>query len=268
VKAVSKIAFIGAGKMAEAIIKQLLDGGWAKGQEVVISDIDPARIEKMVDEYGVSTAPSNRDAVKGAKTVILAVKPQKLEDVLKEIKDTVAPEQLVISIAMGKSTGFIENILPPDIAVVRVMPNNPAMVGSATSVISYGTYAGEDARAKAMEIISFLGDAYELDESLQDQAMALSGCGPAYFYVIAEALCDAAVRLGLDRAFALKLAAGTMIGSGKMILETGLNPAALKDMVTSPGGSTIAALEMLEQNALRGAFYEALSAAFRRAKEV
>lgn len=254
--------------MAEAIIKQLLQGGWADPDEIVIADVDTGRLRKMVDDYGVKAASSNPAAAEGSPVVLLAVKPQKLEDVLTEIAGTITPQQVVISIAMGKSTAFIEKLLPPDVAVVRVMPNNPAMVGAATSVISYGRFAFEDAREIAMDIFSFLGEAYELDESMQDQAMALSGCGPAYFYVIAEALCDAAVRLGLDRGLALKLAAGTMAGSGRMLQETGINPAALKDMVTSPGGSTIAALEMLEQNAVRGAFYEALAAAFRRAKEV
>jgi pyrroline-5-carboxylate reductase len=264
----SKIAFIGAGKMAEAIIKQLLQAGWAKPQEVVIADVDAERLKNMADAYKVKSASSNRAALQGAETILLAVKPQKLEEVLREIADSVTSRHIVVSIAMGKSTQFIEDLLPPDVAVVRVMPNNPAMVGAAVSVISYGHSAGEEARERAMDIFSFLGEAYELDESLQDQAMALSGCGPAYFYVIAEALCDAAVRLGLDRGLALRLASGTMVGSGKMIQETGINPAALKDMVTSPGGSTIAALEVLEQNAVRGAFYEALNAAYRRAKEV
>lgn len=263
-----KIAFIGAGKMAEAIIKQLLKGGWASPEELIISDVDGGRLSKMTEDYGVSAAASNQASVEGAETVILAVKPQKLEDVLSEISSAVSTSQLVISIAMGKSTEFIEALLQPDVPVIRVMPNNPAMVGAAVSVISYGRCAGEEARKRAMDIFTFLGEAYELDESLQDEAMALSGCGPAYFYVIAEALCDAAVKLGLDRTLALKLASGTMIGAGKMLQDTGISPSALKDMVTSPGGSTIAALEMLEEGGLRGAFYRALTAAWRRAKEV
>ncbi|OFW56040.1 MAG: pyrroline-5-carboxylate reductase [Actinobacteria bacterium RBG_19FT_COMBO_54_7] len=254
--------------MAEAIIKQLLQGGWASPEEVIISDVDSDRLNKMVADYGVEAASSNQAAAENVRIILLSVKPQKLETVLTELAVVVTPRQIVISIAMGKSTQFIETLLPPDVQVVRVMPNNPAMVGSAVSVISYGRFAREEAREAAMDIFSFLGEAYELDESLQDQAMALSGCGPAYFYIIAEALCDAAVKLGLDRALALKLASGTMIGSGRMLAESGMNPSALKDMVTSPGGSTIAALEMLEQNSVRAAFYEALTAAWKRAKEV
>jgi pyrroline-5-carboxylate reductase len=174
----------------------------------------------------------------------------------------------VISIAMGKSTYFIEELLPEGVPVVRVMPNNPAMVGAAVSVLSYGTKAGEKAKGAAKEIFSSLGEVYEIDERYQDEAMALSGCGPAYFYTVAEALCDAGVKLGLDRALALKLITGTMIGSGLMLRDSDLHPALLKDMVTSPGGSTIAALEALEESGLRNAFYKAVIAAWKRAKEV
>lgn len=264
----SRIAFVGAGKMAEAILKELLRVGWADKEEVVLSDIDHARLEYMQAEYGAKAAVSNAEAVQGAETVLLAVKPQKLGEVLEGINGIIVKEQTVISIAMGKSTVFIEGLLAEGVPVVRVMPNNPAMVGAAVSVLSYGRHAGDEARAKAREIFSCLGDVYELEERLQDEAMAISGCGPAYFYVLAEALCDAGVRLGLDRDLVLKLVAGTMIGSGMMLRESGKHPAQLKDMVTSPGGSTIAALEALEEAGIRNAFYKAVAAAWGRAKEV
>ena len=264
----SKIAFIGAGRMAEAIIKELLRAGWAKGEDVVLSDIDPVRLEWIAAEYGVGTAAANTDAAAGAEIILLAVKPQKMEEVLRELSGAVNKSQTVISIAMGKSTGFIEGLLPQGIPVVRVMPNNPAMVGAAVSVLSYGEHAGGRGRAQALEIFACLGAVFEIDEKLQDEAMAVSGCGPAYFYVVAEALCDAGVRLGLDRALALDLVTGTMIGAGMMLRDSGLHPAQLKDMVTSPGGSTIAALEALEEGGIRNAFYKAVAAALRRAKEV
>lgn len=264
----SKIAFMGAGKMAEAILKQLLRVGWAEKEETVLSDVDMARLEMMAAAYGANTAASNLDAARDAEIILLAVKPQKLEDVLREISSVINKSQTVISIAMGKSTEFIEALLPDGSPVVRVMPNNPAMVGAAVSVLSYGRNAGDTARDKAREIFSCLGDVYELDEKLQDEAMAISGCGPAYFYVLAEALCDAGVRLGLDRALTLKLVTGTMIGAGMMLRDSGQHPAHLKDMVTSPGGSTIAALEALDEAGLRNAFYKAVTAAWRRAKEV
>jgi pyrroline-5-carboxylate reductase len=264
----SRIAFVGAGKMAEAILKELLRVGWAQKEDVVLSDVDHARLEQMQAEYGVKAAISNPEAVQGAEIVLLAVKPQKLGEVLEGLKDSINREQTVISIAMGKNTEFIEALLPEGTPVVRVMPNNPAMVGAAVSVLSFGRHAGEDACARVREVFSCLGEVYELDERLQDEAMAISGCGPAYFYTIAEALCDAGVRLGLDRSLTQKLVTGTMIGAGMMLRETGQHPAQLKDMVTSPGGSTIAALEALEEEGLRNAFYKAVAAAWRRAKEV
>jgi pyrroline-5-carboxylate reductase len=264
----SKIAFIGAGRMAEAILKELLRAGWAEGDDIVLSDVDLIRLELIASEYGARTAASNPVAAAGAETVLLAVKPQKMEEVLRELSGALEKSQTVISIAMGKSTGFIEDLLPQGMPVVRVMPNNPAMIGAAVSVLSYGKHVGEEERARALEIFTCLGDVYEIEEKLQDEAMALSGCGPAYFYVLAEALCDAGVRLGLDRALALDLVTGTMIGAGMMLRDSGRHPAQLKDMVTSPGGSTIAALEALEEGGVRNAFYKAVAAALRRAKEV
>ncbi len=263
-----KIAFIGAGKMAEAILKELLRAGWVQKNDVILSDVDHERRGYMRSQYEVEVTSSNAEAASGAEIVLLAVKPQIMEEVLLGLKGAVSAEQIVISIAMGKSSEFIEALLPGGIPVVRVMPNNPAMVGAAVSVVSYGEYAGEEVRAKAREVFSCLGEVHELEERLQDEAMAISGCGPAYFYVLAEALCDAGVRLGLERSVALKLVTGTMIGSGMMIKETGQHPAQLKDMVTSPGGSTIAALEALEEAGLRNVFYKAVLAAWRRAKEV
>ncbi len=264
----TRIAFIGGGKMAEAILKELLRSGWAAPQEVVVSDVLEDRLRYLAEEYGVRVSTSNPEAAAGAEVVLLAVKPQKMEEVLRELAGALKPGQAVVSIAMGKKTEFIEGLLPPGTEVVRVMPNNPAMVGEAVSVLSYGAAAGERARETARAIFSSLGEVYEVEERLQDAAMALSGCGPAYFYVIAEALGDAGVKLGLDRELSLRLAAGTMLGAGRMLRETGMHPGQLKDMVTSPGGSTIVALEALEEAGLRNAFYKALTAAWRRAQEV
>lgn len=264
----NKIAFIGGGKMAEVILKRLIASGWCRGDEVVVSDVKTERLEKLASEHGVMTTSNNREAAAGAETVLLAVKPQNLDQVLEEIAEVVHPGQVVISIAMGKSTAHIEGKLPEGIPVVRVMPNNPAMAGAAVSVISYGRSAGPKARETALDIFSRLGDAYQIDERHQDAAMAISGCGPAYFYLIADALADAGVKLGLEREFALKLVAGTMLGAAVMMREYPYGPAQLKDMVASPGGSTIMALEALEEEGVRAAFFKAAEAAYRRAKEV
>lgn len=263
-----KIAFIGGGKMAEAIIKGLLGAGWAKAEDIVVSDIDRARLETISGEYRVNTSVSNREAAAQAEVVLLAVKPQNLEEVLEEVAKELRPGQAVISIAMGKSTLFLESLIPGEFPVVRVMPNNPAMVGCAVSVISYGRFVDDKARASALDIFRCLGDVLEIEELYQDAAMAISGCGPAYFYLIAEAIADAGVKLGLNRDLALKLAVGTMLGAASMMRESGLEPARLKDMVTSPAGSTIMALEALEEAGIRAAFFKALEAAYRRAKEV
>lgn len=254
--------------MAEAIISGLLNASWARGEEMVVSDVDRERLESLSARYGVNAAVSNREAAAEGETVMLAVKPQNLEEVLAEVAGVMDPRKTVISIAMGKSTSFIEGLLPEGIPVVRVMPNNPALVGKAVSVLSYGRFAGEEDRSRALGIFRCLGDVHEVEERYQDAAMALSGCGPAYFYLIAEALSDAGVKLGLQRELALRLTAGTMLGAAAMLRESGLDPARLKDMVASPGGATIMALEAMEEAGLRAAFFKAVDAAYRRAREV
>lgn len=263
-----KIAFIGAGKMAEAILKGLLEKEKIRTQEVVLSDIDEGRLAEITARYKVRSSRDNREAAREGEVVIYAVKPRHMEEVLRETAPVLDGGKTVISIAMGKTTRFIEELLGGEIPVVRVMPNNPAMVGSGISVLSYGRYTGERDRRRALDIFSCLGDVIEIGEDYQDQAMALSGCGPAYFYLIVEALCDAGVRLGLDRSTALNLVTATMRGSAEMLTETGLHPAQLKDMVTSPGGSTIAALEAMEEGGLRTALMKGVKAAWNRAKEV
>ncbi len=254
--------------MAEAIIRRLISSGWCRGEDMVVSDIEGARLEALREKYGVMTTTRNGEAAARAESLILAVKPQNLEEVLRDIAGVVKPGQTVISIAMGKTISFIEERLPQGIPVIRVMPNNPAMVGYAVSVLSYGKYVGQRERSLALDIFRKLGDVHEVEEKYQDAVMALSGCGPAYFYLIADALGDAGVKLGLDRRLALDLVAGTMLGAAMMMREFPGEPSRLKDMVTSPGGSTIMALEALEEGGVRAAFFRAVEAAYRRAREV
>lgn len=263
-----RIALLGGGKMAEAIIRRLISSGRCRAEEIVVSDVDGVRLETLQERYGVMTTGENREAASGSESIILAVKPQNLEEVLQDIAGSVGPGQTVISIAMGKDISFIEERLPEGTPVIRVMPNNPAMVGFAVSVLSYGRNVGERERALALDIFRTLGDVHEVEEKYQDAAMALSGCGPAYFYLIADALGDAGVKLGLDRRLALDLVAGAMLGAAMMMREFPGEPARLKDMVTSPGGSTIMALEALEEGGVRAAFFRAVEAAYRRAREV
>ncbi|MDI7252427.1 MAG: pyrroline-5-carboxylate reductase, partial [Actinomycetota bacterium] len=254
--------------MAGAMLSRLIASGWCRGEEVLVSDVDRHRLEELAAEYGVGITTYNREAAAGSETLVLAVKPQQFDEVLEEIAGTVHAGQLLISIAMGKSTRHIEERLPEGIPVVRVMPNNPAMAGAAVSVISPGRHAREEDMERVADIFSRLGDVYRVDEAYQDAAMALSGCGPAYFYLIAEALADAGVKLGLDRELALRLVAGTMLGAAQMLRLFDYGPSRLKDMVASPGGSTIMALEALEEGGVRAAFFKAVEAAYRRAREV
>ncbi len=254
--------------MAGAMLSRLVGSGWCRGEDVVVSDVDRRKLEDLAAEYGVAVTTDNREAAAGSQTLVLAVKPQQLDGVLEEIAGVLHPGQLIVSIAMGKSTRHIEGRLPEGLPVVRVMPNNPAMAGAAVSVISPGRHAREEDLERVKEIFGLLGEVYQVDEAYQDAAMAVSGCGPAYFYLVAEALADAGVKLGLDRELALRLVAGTMLGAAQMLRLYDYGPSRLKDMVASPGGSTIMALEALEEGGLRAAFFKAVEAAYRRAKEV
>lgn len=254
--------------MAGAILSGLLDTEWCRGEEILVSDVDRKRLAELEAQYGVRTTSDNREAASGSDTIVLAVKPQQMDRVLEEIAGVVRKGQLIISIAMGKTTRFLEERLPEGVSVIRVMPNNPAMAGAAVSVVSPGSHVREEDVEMVMDIFGRMGEVYPIDEAYQDAAMAISGCGPAYFYLIAEALADAGVKLGLDRDLALRLAAGTMLGAAQMLRRFDYGPARLKEMVASPGGSTIMALEALEERGVRAAFFKAVEAAYRRAREV
>jgi pyrroline-5-carboxylate reductase len=261
-------AFIGSGKMGEAILRALLAKGFMTPSEVILSDISPERLHELSDRYKVRVVTDNLAAAEQADVVLLAVKPQTHAQVLPEIAGALNEEKVLISIAMGKSTESIESYLQGPVQVIRVMPNTPAMVSASISALSYNDVVRPESRALARDMFSVLGEVVEVEERLQDEVGSISGCGPAYFYLMVEALADAGVRIGLDRTLATRIATETMIGSGMMIRETGLHPAQLRDMVTSPGGTTIAALEVLEEHSFRAAVMKAVQAALRRAREV
>ncbi len=261
-------AFIGAGKMGEAILKALLDKGFLAASEVIMSDVSLERLHEMSEKYKVRVVHNNHAAAEEADVIILAVKPQNHANVLPEIADTLGEETVLVSIAMGKSTESIESYLTGPVQVVRVMPNTPALVSASISSISYGENVSTNTRVLIRELFSVMGEVVEVEERLQDEVGAISSCGPAYFYLMIEALADAGVRIGLERSLATRIATETMIGSGMMIRETGLHPAQLRDMVTSPGGTTIAALEVLEEHAFRAAIIKAVLASIKRSKEM
>ncbi len=263
-----RLAIIGAGAMGSALVRGLIQSGKLKADQIVASDIDEERL-KQLQPFGVQTTNDNKLAVQQSDVALLCVKPQVMDEVLAEISPAVDPKKhCVISIAAGIPISRLESALPEGTPVVRVMPNTPTQVLAGASAIALGTNATELHRQIAHEIFSAVGLVIDVPEKLIDAVTALSGSGPAYVFVFAEALADAGVNLGLPRAVALKLAAQTLLGAAKMLLETGKHPAELKDMVTSPGGTTIAALSVLERKAFRGAIIEAVTVAHQRAKEL
>ncbi len=263
-----RIAVIGAGAMGSALVKGLLQSRLVAPEQIVATDVDEQRLLK-VQELGVQVSRDNKEAVKGSEIVLLCVKPQVVEAVLRELAPVVEPQRhCVISIAAGVRIARMEALLPEGTPVVRVMPNTPAQVLAGASAVALGSHATETHRQIAHTIFGAVGVVVDVPEGLMDAVTALSGSGPAYVFVFAEALADAGVHLGLPRETALRLAAQTLLGAAKMLLESGKHPAELKDMVTSPAGTTIAALRVLERHAFRGAVIEAVAAAYQRAKEL
>ncbi|HAW60474.1 MAG TPA: pyrroline-5-carboxylate reductase [Actinobacteria bacterium] len=265
---VTRLALIGAGRMGEALLKGILQSGALKPDRVVVSDVRRKRLTQIEADYGVGIASDNVAAVKGADVILLAVKPQQLDEVLNEIADHLGESQVLISIAAGVSTNHIYDKVKKSLPVVRVMPNSPALVGAGISVVSPGKHATKEATELTVSIFSSVGEVVQLDEKFQNATTALSGSGPAYFYLFVEALIEAGIKAGLARDVATKLVVETMIGAGTMLKKTGKHPALLKDMVTSPGGTTIAALEVFEEAGFRAGVFKAIEAAMKRAREL
>jgi len=264
----SSLSFLGAGAMGEALIRGLLSAGVYQAADIAAFDPDAARLQSVCELLSVRRADDALDLARDCDVLLIAVKPQVLAAALQPLRDVMQPAQTVISIAAGVTTSQIEACFAAPIPVVRVMPNTPALVGAAASAICLGRHADSAARERAHRIFDAVGVAVDCDEKLLDAVTGLSGSGPAYVYVFIEALSDAGVRAGLPRDVATKLAAQTVMGSAQMVIETGRHPGELKDMVTSPGGTTIAGLHALEQNAFRGAVIDAVQAATQRSREL
>ena len=262
-----KIAFLGGGNMAEALIKGMLSADVAKSRQMVVTDTSPARLDYL-KKYNMNLAKSNREAVQQADIVLLCVKPQVMDAVLTEIAATADSRKLVISIAAGITIGRIEKALTAHPRVIRVMPNTPALVLSGAAGLAKGSSATNADIALALEIFSAVGRAVVVDEKLMDAVTGLSGSGPAFVFTVIEALSDAGVKVGIPRPLALELAAQTVFGSAKMVLETKEHPAKLRDMVTSPGGTTIAGMHELEKGKLRAVLMNAVEAATKRSREL
>jgi pyrroline-5-carboxylate reductase len=262
-----KIGFLGGGAMAEALITGLLGAGLVEPASVFASDINAARQEYLKQKFGIQTA-DNCAVVSTADIVILAVKPQVIAGVLEEIAPQVRPDLTVISIVAGITTGFIESFFKVPVPVVRVMPNTPCLVGQGASALCAGKFSSQQNLDKALAVFKASGQAVVVAESMMDCVTGLSGSAPAYMYMIMEGLIDGAVRLGLSRDVARVLTAQTMLGSAKMVLETGEHPAVLKDRVTTPGGTTIAGLYVLEEGALRSILMKAVAEAASRSSQL
>jgi pyrroline-5-carboxylate reductase len=254
--------------MAEALIRGLVRGGHVTADRITASAPRMERLDELRTAYGIAVSADNRVVARGAGLVILSVKPQILDKVLREVADQLKSGTLVISIAAGVDTETIEAAVPEGVRVVRAMPNTPALVGAGATAISAGKHASDVDLATARAIFDAVGITVVLDESHLDAVTGLSGSGPAYIFLILEALADAGVKVGLSRRTAQRLAAQTVMGSAKMLLETDEHPGRLKDMVTSPGGTAIAGLHTLEEGGLRTTLINAVETATKRAREL
>jgi len=262
------VAFVGAGQMAEALARGFRAKNIIAANKLHAYDISEER-RRVFGQMGAKIHVNNDDAVASSDVAILAVKPQFLHDTIKSVSTDSWENKLVVSIAAGITLATIEACLPPSARVVRVMPNTPCLVGESASAISLGAKATpeEDGEVVSM-LMSTVGKTFVVQEHYLDAVTGLSGSGPAYIFLMIEAMSDGGVRAGLPRDIATTLAAQTVMGAAKMVLETGKHPGQLKDMVTSPGGTTIAGVYELEKNGMRSAFIDAVCAAANRSKEL
>lgn len=263
-----KIGFLGGGAMAGALLTGILSSKLVASQDLYIADINKARLEELKASLRVNIIYNNNDLVKLSDIVILAVKPSVAPVVLRETAQQFRSGQTLISIAAGVTTGVIESATAGNVAVVRVMPNTPALVGAGASAVCPGSKAGPVDVERALAVFNAVGRAVEVTEAMMDAVTGLSGSGPAYMFIILESLADAGVRMGLPRDVASLLGAQTMLGAAKMMLESGRHPGQLKDMVTTPAGTTIEGLYAMEKDGVRGAIIDAVAAATAKSKEI
>jgi len=247
-----KIGFIGAGTMAKAIISGLLHSGNVLPENILASEISEDLAQKASETLGIKVVTDNKAVAKNSEIIILCVKPYGvIESVLYEIKELITPNKLIVSIAAGVSTDFIETTLEHKTHVIRVMPNTPAVVNEGMSAVCKGRHATDEQADLILELFKSVGRAIRVPERLINTVTGISGSGPAFIYLIIEALADGGLKLGLTKQAALELAAQTCLGAAKMVLETGKHPSVLKDEVTTPGGCTIAGLLVMEEEKVR-----------------
>jgi pyrroline-5-carboxylate reductase len=263
-----KVAFLGGGKMGEALVSGLIRSGGRGVEDISVTCRREERARELAGKYGVAAGTDNAAAVRASDALVLMVKPQDMDALLGQIAPHVTPDHLVISFAAGIRTSFVEKHLAVDVPVVRVMSNVAVLVDEAMSVVSPGSHAEDKHLAVAEELLGYVGKVLRLPESHLDAITATSGSGPAYFFLLAEAMIEACILLGLSRDVATELMIQTMLGSAKMLRDTGRHPVELREMVTSPGGTTIEAIRHLEEAGVRAAFLNAIDAARRRSAEL
>lgn len=262
------LGFIGCGNMAQAMLKGILEKGLYAPEEIIISRRNREAVEAIGKQFSVHVTTDNKKAAEEADLLILAVKPFQFETVIREIRKTVKEDALILSIAAGQTIENIERLFGKNIKLVRSMPNTPALVLEGAAGVCFNENVTEEEKEKVLGIFSSFGIAHEVPESMIDTVIGVSGSSPAYVFMFIEAMADAAVADGMPRAQAYELAAQSVMGSAKMVLETGKHPGELKDMVCSPGGTTIEAVRVLEREGFRSAVIEAMKACVKKAREM
>ncbi|MGH2995011.1 MAG: pyrroline-5-carboxylate reductase [Gaiellaceae bacterium] len=263
-----RLAVLGAGKAGEALIAGVLSSNWTTAEQIVATARHQEHLDQLAERYGIATTLSNVEAVEGAAIIVVAVKPQDIEALLAEVGSAVSAEQTVLSIAAAIPTELIERQLGNRVPVVRAMPNTPVTVHEGMAGIAAGSHAEERHVAQAEEILGSVGRSVRVDEEYMDAITAVSGSGPAYFALLAESMIEAGILLGLSREVSTDLVVQTMLGTAKLLRDEKMHPVQLREMVTSPGGTTIAAIRELEQAGVRAAFLNAIQAAMERSKEL
>jgi pyrroline-5-carboxylate reductase len=263
-----RICVLGTGKAGEALVAGLLSSGWAKPADIVATARHQERIDELSKRYGIEGTLDNVAAVKGAQVVVIAVKPQDIEALLGDVGVALESSQTVLSIAAAIPTELIERHVGDGVPVVRAMPNAPVTVHEGMAGVAGGANATEEHIALAEEVLGSVGRSVRVDEANMDAVTAVSGSGPAYFALLAESMIEAGILLGLSREVSTDLVVQTMLGTAKLLRDEKMHPVELREMVTSPGGTTISAIRELEQAGVRAAFLNAIQAAMKRSREL
>ena len=263
-----KIAILGAGRIGEALIAGLLSSGWREPRDLTASTRREERVAELVARYGIAATTDNVEAAADAALVVLAVKPQDMEALLAEVGSSLSSDQTVLTVAAATPTSVVERHLAAGVPVARAMPNTPSTVHEGIAGLCGGTSAGDEHLTLAEEALAHLGSVVRVPERSMDAVTAVSGSGPAYFALLAEAMIEAGLLLGLSREISTQLVVQTMLGTAKQLRDEKMHPVELREMVTSPGGTTIAAIRELESAGVRAAFLNAIQAAMTRAKEL